>query len=380
MLLILILATLTVSAQETSGQSAQAGRKTVFEKNGFWDNWFIGAGAAANVSLGDKGAEADFQSRINFVPTVQVGKWFSPMWGSRLKVEGGRLHNFMNNGNTMLKNNYVNGHVDFMWNVSNTFGRYNEKRFYSFIPYVGIGYLHAWDYDNYAVMGLEDAKTRSITTNAGIINNFRFSNRLSLDVELYATLVKDNLDKMGPGKVNYDAIAGVSASLVYKLGKTGFSEALLRDQAEIDRMNDEINRLRRENAELSTRPERCPKCPEAQTIVKEVKGSAPVNVVFFRLNSSTIDRGQEVTIYNVAKYLQDNPNVKIKVVGYADKKTGTASYNERLSERRAKNVADRLIKKHNINSSRVDVEYKGSNVQPYSTNEWNRVAIFVVQD
>lgn len=381
LLFVLTFVAFGVFAQEPQ-KSAQAGYKTTFVKNGFWDNWFIGAGAASNVSFGDRGARADLHSRINFVPTIQVGKWNSPLWGARLKVEGGRLHNFMNQGRTMLKSSYVSGHVDLLWNVSNTFGRYNENRVYSFIPYLGLGYAHGWDYDNYAVMGLPDSKSRSVTANAGIINNFRFSNRLSLDVELYATLLKDNFDKMENNKVNYDAIGGVSASLIYKLGKTNFSEAMLMDQEQLDALNDEVNRLRQDNSRLALRPENCPTCPEPQTIVQEVHaGEAPVsNVVHFRLNSATIDRGQEVSIYNVAKYLQDHPNARVEVVGYADKDTGTPSYNERLSERRAKNVADALIKKYNINSNRVTVLYKGSSVQPYSVNEWNRVAIFIVQD
>ena len=64
-------------------------------------------------------------------------------------------------------------------------------------------------------------------------------------------------------------------------------------------------------------------------------------------------------------------------MGY--KKTGTPSINEKLSEKRAKNVANALIKKYNIDSNRVTVEWKGDTVQPYAENAWNRVAIFVVE-
>jgi outer membrane protein OmpA-like peptidoglycan-associated protein len=171
--------------------------------------------------------------------------------------------------------------------------------------------------------------------------------------------------------------------LVFKVGKkTDFSEALLMDQGLIDDLNGQINKLRQENDRLRNQPAKevikevvkdCPKCPEA------TKGSFVSNVVFFRLGSANIDKNQEVSIFNTAKYLQDNPSAKVKVVGYADKKTGTPSINEKLSEKRAKNVANELIKKYNIDSNRVTVEWKGDTVQPYAENAWNRVAIFVAQ-
>ncbi len=382
LLLILILAAIAASAQNTAGTSAQAGRKTTFERNGFWDNWFVGAGYGGNIVFGDRDARADFKSRMNLViPNVQVGKWVSPIWGGRLKVDGGRIHNFARHGEHMLKSNYVNGQIDLMFNVTNYFCRYNDKRLYSFIPYVGIGFAYGWDHKNFAQVGLSDDKTRSATINAGIINDFRLSNRLAVQLELNATLLKDGFDHRMGNKFSYDGMAGASVNFVYKLGcKTNFNEAVLMDQGLIDDLNDQINRLRQDNARLALRPESCPECPEVIIPeVKEVKSTPVSNVVFFRLNSANIDKGQEISIYNTAKYLQDNPNAKVQIVGYADKKTGTATVNDKLSEKRAKNVANALINKYNISSNRVDIQWKGASVQPYAQNDWNRVAIFIVE-
>lgn len=47
-----------------------------------------------------------------------------------------------------------------------------------------------------------------------------------------------------------------------------------------------------------------------------------------------------------------------------------------LSKKRADAVADQLIKKYGIAPSRLIVKYDGSNVQPYNTNDWNRIVIF----
>ena len=378
LLLILIFATITVSAQER-GVSAEAGRKATFAREGFWDNWFIGAGAGANMYFGGTDQHAPFFDRFTVVPTVQIGKWYNPYLGARVKFEAGKIHTFSNDAARMNKFNHYHGHVDVMFDVTNYLGRYNENRFYSFIPFAGVGFAYA---NKYRLGNDVDGYTRTFTLNGGFINKFRLSNRLDLDIEVAAYTVRDRFDMREGGNWAYDINGNVSASLVYKIGKAiDFKEATLMDQGLIDDLNDQINKLRAENARLAQRPERCEKCPDPvkpTTIVAPSK-AAVTNVVFFRLGSATIDKGQQISIFNTAKYLQDNPSAKVKVTGYADKKTGTASINEKLSEKRAKNVANTLINKYNINSNRVTVEWKGDREQPYAENAWNRVAIFIVE-
>ena len=50
-------------------------------------------------------------------------------------------------------------------------------------------------------------------------------------------------------------------------------------------------------------------------------------------------------------------------------------YNMQLSEKRARAVAKELIDKYGISSSQITIEWKGSDVQPYNENNWNRVVI-----
>ncbi|GHV38958.1 membrane protein [Bacteroidia bacterium] len=377
LLLVLVFAAITISAQD-SGFSTKPGRMTTFADNGFWDNWFVGVGAGANFVVGDNNADADFLNRFTVAPTIQVGKWYNPFIGGRLKVQGGALHNFVNNAKSMIHSKYVAGEVDFLWNVSNYLGKYNENRFYSFIPYLGVGFGYGWDYK------LHDkkyqGKQRNFTINGGIINKFRLSNRVALDIDLSAALLKESFN--GAGSNSYDGLVAASASLVFKLGKGDFSEALLSDQGQIDDLNNQINRLRQENEQLKNRAP-IEKIVEKEKIVyrdsDKKEGTFISNVVFFRLGSAVIDKNQEVSIFNTAKYLQDNPSKKVKIVGYADKKTGTASVNMKLSEKRAKNVANALINKYNIASNRVTVEWKGDTEQPYAENAWNRVAIFFAE-
>ena len=139
-------------------------------------------------------------------------------------------------------------------------------------------------------------------------------------------------------------------------------------------MKAENDRLRNQKPAPAPAPAPCPPAP-----APVVEKSYVPNVVFFRIGSAVIDNNQAISIYNTAEYLKANPNAKVKIVGYADKKTGTAAFNMKLSEKRAKTVAKALIEKYNISSSRVSTEWKGSTEQPYKENAWNRVAIFFAE-
>lgn len=372
LLLAFVFAAFSMSAQESS---AEAGYKTTFQDNGFWDNWFVGVGAAGNVYIGEGIKDAAFWRQVTVAPNLQVGKWYNPFIGGRLKLEGGSLHTRAG-GPAMMHSKYAGAEVDFLFNFTNYICKYREDRVYNFIPFVGIGGAYNWDSQ---VHGVDlDGHRTAMTINAGFINNFRLSNRLNLAIEVSGAFLNDHYNRRDGGTA-YDGKASASASLVYKLGKTGFQEAVLLDQGLIDDLNNQINRLRDENERLRNQKPNCPpvkECPPCPEATKDVFVS---NVVFFRIGSANIDAKQNISIYNTAKYLQDNPDAKVRIVGYADKNTGTASFNMKLSEKRAKNVANALINKYNIDSNRVTVEWKGDTVQPYAENDWNRVAIFFAE-
>ena len=159
-------------------------------------------------------------------------------------------------------------------------------------------------------------------------------------------------------------------------GKQDFTNAELMDYNLINDLNSQINRLRVENDNLSQRPEFCPECPEIAPVVAAESVYVP-NVVFFRINSSTIDRQQQISVYNTAEYLKSNPSATVKIVAYADRQTGNPDYNMKLSERRAKAVADALTSQYQIDSNRISLDWKGDTEQPYTENDWNRVAILI---
>ena len=357
----------SVSAQEFKPQvgfSTEKGYKTNFKKNKAGDNWFISVAGGASMLLGDQNNKADFGNRLNFAPQFSFGKWFNPYLAFRTQLNGGILHGFVgDNAEIMQHNKYAAAHVDLLWDVTNFWGVYNEKRVFRLIPWVGFGYAQRFENQGYA-------RTESPTLNAGILTAFRLSKRVDLNVEVQGSLLNEQFNRVNMFHLT-DGIAQLSAGLTFKLGKTDFEVLEPMDYALLNDLNNQINSLRAANDELSKRPESCPECEE---VVTNVVNNYVDNVVYFRLNSSKIDKNQQISIYNTAEFMKAN-NAPIKVIGYADKKTGTGSYNMQLSEKRARAVAKELIDKYGISSNQITIEWKGSDVQPYSENNWNRVVI-----
>ena len=379
------------SFQTYENQPQTAGYKTAFKHSGAGENWFLHVGGGAQVLFGDYDDDGtSMGDRITWMPTVSLGKWFSPYWGVRLKGQGGPLTGFEEKGNYKQELSYYNVHLDAMWNLSNYWGVYSPDKLFNFTPYVGLGFVHRFQMDEdvarpstpdpRSVYGTTNADyqrySNTLSVNTGVQFGFRLSKRVNLDFDLGVAIVPDYFDRV-IHKASNEAIATASAGLTFKLGKTDFDVVVPMDYALIDDLNSKINALRAENANLSKRPVSCPECPQvAPTVINEI--NYVPNVVFFRLNSSRIDANQQISIYNTAEFM-NNTGEKIKVVGYADKGTGTSTYNFTLSEKRARAVAKELTTKYNIPSEKIVIEWKGSDEQPYPQNNWNRVVIMSAQ-
>jgi outer membrane protein OmpA-like peptidoglycan-associated protein len=82
--------------------------------------------------------------------------------------------------------------------------------------------------------------------------------------------------------------------------------------------------------------------------------------VLFDYNSAGLRSASRTSLREMANVFQQYPNTTIAVQGYTDS-TGSASYNERLSERRAASVAN-YIESIGVNGSRVEtIGYGESN-------------------
>ena len=100
--------------------------------------------------------------------------------------------------------------------------------------------------------------------------------------------------------------------------------------------------------------------------------------VFFTIDSYYIRSNEGKKLEKLAAWMKANPDFNVTLVGYADKKTGTYEINQRISERRANAVKDRLVKL-GVPAERIMTFFKGDTVQPFAENAKNRVVICALE-
>lgn len=383
---------LGAQAQQEVATPNKSGHKTVFNRDRGCDHWFLEIqGGVGMLPFGEANNKASLTDRIYPIVQLGLGQWHEPWFATRVQLGGWNMKGFVMDAagaNQAYNNLFAVAHYDFMFDVVNYFAKYNAKRVFHLVPYVGLGAGYKHHTTTGGAFGdVFDATKRvaGATTNdfggvvdAGVIFKFRLGRRVDLNLEAQMLATKTNMMGTSWKKQGADLMAFATAGLGFNLGKPEWDVLTPMDWALVNDLNGQINNLRAENAELAKRPASCPECPEVEpSQTTEVK-TVVSNVVYFRIASAKIDQNQYINIYNTARYALEN-NSKIYVVGYADEATGNPNINMTLSERRAKAVAKALVEKYGVSEDMIEVDFKGDTVQPYETNEWNRVVIMTAE-
>jgi len=348
---------------------------------GFQDNWFIQGQVGGSYSFTENHTEVDFFKRVSPHVALSVGKHFSPVAGARLQIGGWEAKTYLPNGIDSYKSqkfNYVQASVDGLLNLTNVFyNRFEGEKSFNLYGILGVGYGRVFGDSEYGIKN-----QNNIIPRGGLQADFRVTDDLSVNLEAVANLMPDGFNGQVGGR-KYDATVNTLIGVTYRFNKSGFELVDQADPEQIASLNAMINRQKSQLLDKDREVERLKaelaKKPVAPPVITEVKEDTEVlmnAVVVFRIGSAKLEQNQDINIYNAAKYLQENPKVKITVTGYADKATGTAAINQRLSEQRAKAVADIMIKKYGISADRITVEASGDREQPFQIDAWNRVVIF----
>lgn len=375
---LLILLAFTGMAAITFAQDSFTEEKYRVATNRFWHNWFIQGHVSWNAWYGnyedgrgwDKSPFAKFRSTPSI--SLAVGKWFTPGLGLRTKLSGIWGKAVFTDDNATNENKYWILNEQAMFNLSNMLCGYNEKRVWSFIPFLGVGVGRSCTYNKYAA-----------GFSVGILNEFRVSRRVSLNLELgwnrYESEICGMLSDVGQGIMDHPNNGYAEVGLTYRIGKCTWEKVpdvnAIKElsQSQIDALNAMLEDERADNERLRKEVENSKRANNSQTETTKTKVVTYPVSVFFNINESTIASDKDlVNVKQLAEYSKNN-NAKITVTGYADSSTGPAEFNQELSRKRAEKVAEELekmgVKKENIN-----IEAKGG-VDTLVPPSYNRRAI-----
>jgi len=108
---------------------------------------------------------------------------------------------------------------------------------------------------------------------------------------------------------------------------------------------------------------------DAQSLLSDIqsKGSASVYGIYFDFNKADVKPESEAALKEVAKLLQENPTLKVYVVGHTDN-VGGLDYNLKLSKARADAVIRELTVKYKISPDRLKA-FGLASLAPVATNK-----------
>ena len=353
--------------------------------NSFWSNWFIQGDVTWNsfyvgsvnkfgstpfnkFPLGSKpdGSEGHPTS-LGF--SVAVGKWFTPGLGLRTKANALWLSKAFDS----KSDKYLAINEQALFNLHNLLGGYDEDRFWNFIPYAGAGVARNFD-----------AKANSFVLSAGILNTFKVGKKLFLNLDLGYYSYDHAFCGAARGGIRpasrFNQLS-LEVGVTYNLGKGTWNKTPDVDaikalsQGQIDALNAQLTDAQSENARLKDLLANQQKevaqatAVATKTVTKVV--AAPVSV-FFNINKSKIASKKDLqNVSDLVKTAKEN-NSKLVVTGYADSKTGSAAYNQKLSEKRAQTVADELVKM-GVDRNNIEIVAAGG-VTTLSPISYNRRA------
>jgi outer membrane protein OmpA-like peptidoglycan-associated protein len=411
----LIIFSLMIAGVAVSASAQEKKEKFVGEKAS--DNIFLSVGVGANASM-YKEDGFSLGDAISPHITISLGKWITPTWGFRGQVgfwkdniftgygEAGDLGKNASDAILMepgTKQGYdiVNGRLrlDGMLNLSTLFCGYNPKRVFNLSVFAGPGLTIANTYTEYGRKEIADAtgttavkwqktgESKSVRTyingSVGLQAKFNVSKYWDIDLEARGELSPSIAGQLTP----YDRTTGtlfLTAGATYTFGGKKFIPVTAK--VDIDALNAEINKYKEQYSQaaadaaanknaLATAEKELAAAKNALANVKPTTTEAVVTgAIFFRIGSARLDDYGKVNIELAAKAIKASPDKKFTVRGYADKATGSKSWNQTLSEKRAQAVYDALVAQ-GVSKDQLTMDPKGGTDNMFGKNYLNRVVI-----
>lgn len=322
----------------------------------------------------------DASKLITPIGAVSVGHFFSPVVGTRLHFSGINEKGGFKSLDKTYDYKYFTGDIDVMFNLCNLIKPNRKHDLFNAILLGGVGLGYAWDGDDFNKLqsagvinepyGWSDDR---LTHNfrVGMMFEFNVARHVGVNLEVAANNLHDRFNMKHNGRGDWQATAMVGLSFKFGMPK--------RKQAPVQTVTTITDATGNANVAEAVAPapvvkEEPKPGPKPAPVVKPAPAKTRVEV-FFGRGKSSVTASEEAKVAKLAGWLKDHPTATAELTGYADKGTGNANINMRLSKERAAAVKKLLVEKYGISASRISDGAKGDTVQPFSNNDSNRAVI-----
>ena len=341
------------------GSAANAQQSMSDESVEFRPHWSLGVQGGAGYTLG----EASFAKLLSPAAQLSATYHFHHAFGVRVGLSGWQGKGGLVLSEDIYKFQYGQLSADFTMDLASLISGFDHQRVFSPYLFAGIGGAYGFNNEEANALATQygaafpliwDTKAFVVgRLGAGV--DFWLTKAIALGIEGNANMFSDKLNSKECGKGlaadwQFDLLAGVK----FRLGDNTRPSAAYAAQVAA--------------AEAAA--------AAAAALAAEKAAVAAENSedVFFTIDSYYIRPTEGKKLETLAAWMKENPDFTVTLVGYADKKTGTYEVNQRISERRANAVKDRLVKL-GVPAERIMTFFKGDTVQPFAENAKNRVVI-----
>jgi len=335
-------------------------------------NWFASIQGGMNTFVGNpKGCE-DFFGRIKPTVSLQLGKWHSPFFGTRLSADGFQLID----GNIQSVS-YQNYHGDLLFDLGMFFHRDKLNNGglprWRFVPFVGAGVIHNQDLHSYP-----------FAISYGFFTTYKINPHLGVIFEAGGTSTKRTFDGLGDGNRFGDNLFHLSLGLNVSFGHQGYKTihryphiTFYEDQENYDQklyVPKEYSGLK----SLMQRINGQSGISDTNAVDRDniAQFDAPI-LFFFKKNScKLVDPQQKHNIIEIAGAVKQY-DLQVKIIGAADSKTGSEEHNRILGRKRCIYIAKLLIKAGVDKHRMKGLNQGGINVySPYPANRHTCVILY----
>ena len=326
------------------------------------DNYFISVGVGGQKIVNPNASDNPVTPAFN----ISVGKLINPVWGVRGMVSGfnQKLYtDYKVNDPAFtaqeMKQNVVTLRAEGLFNLSSAFAGYNPDRKFEAYAFMGPALQLAK-----AEIGEDDGMKALISGSLGLGAAYNINSNWALNLEVRGEVAESAFGDYSSTVAN--GLVGATVGATYFFGGKNFVKVTNEDL--LVAANGDIKKykelLAAEQTNHTATKEALEvekaKAPEVVEKIVEVPVAGP-RAIFFQIGSAVIDSKGKVNINLAADIMKATPEVKYIVKGYADKATGSAKTNQRISDKRAQAVYNALIK---AGVSESQIEWKGFGGQP----------------
>lgn len=313
--------------------------------------------------------DAKMSKLITPTAGVSFGHFFSPVVGARVHVNGWKAKSGLSDLDQYYKWNYITPSVDLMINLTNLFSK-QPQHLLNVMFIGGVGLNYAWNNDELKDLNLPADRIPMAWRNDRLSHNLRAALRLETDVTkaigVSLEVAANNMADRFNSKTNdandwmFTAMLGVN----FRFKKTYEKPAPVLLPV-IQDVEDDTH------AEVAN----------TAPVVTEVKKKPVIKNENLKENIFYVICGSDPTVKGsaqlkrVADFMGKYKDARVKVVGYADKGTGTPKVNAKYAQKRAEECKKVLVEKYGCDASRIDIDSKGDTVQPFPENDENRCVI-----